>query len=102
MSYSTNLSWIVTIETPNGYYIHNYATRYDAFQVFTAIKESIEEMFPEETAAEFNSTGCRGDSYYGLMDKLIAVRMNKHLFESGYRATDIKEKFMEDIQNEIQ
>lgn len=101
MSYRTNLSWIVTIETPNGYYIHNYETRYDAFKVFTAIKKSIEEMFPEETAAEFNSNGGRGNSYYGLMDKLIAVRMNKHLFELGCRAIDIKEKFMEDIQNEI-
>lgn len=101
MNYKTTLSWIVTIETPNGTSIHNYETRHEAFKVFTTIKETIEETFPEETAADFNSTGSKGDAYYGLMDKLIAVRMNKHIFESGSWALKIKERFMEDIQYEI-
>lgn len=75
MRYEIKKVWLVIFRTSSNEHVLTFDTRYVANQLFLTIVEHITKLFLNETIISSNLDGDRNDAYYGLVDKLIEVRL---------------------------
>lgn len=95
-----NKVWLIHIEAKNNTFDYVFSSRHRAFNLFTQIKNSIDEKFPNAYILADNVEGCKGNSCYALLDGPVGVTLTGLLLDHIDTSHIIK-KFKEEIKYEI-
>ena len=99
MRYDLHKVWLVIFRTSSNEHVLTFDTRYVADNVFLTIVEYITKMFPNESVVSSNLDGDRNDAYYGLIDKLIEVRLiGQHIYRNP--VNEIIEQYKKELEEE--
>ena len=93
MRYEIKKVWLVIFRTSSNEHILTFNTRCVAASVFLTIVRYITEVFPDESIISSNVDGDKNDAYYGLLNKLVEVRLvGQHIYTYDVHALTIQYK----------
>ena len=99
MRYEIQKVWLVIFRTSSNEHVLTFDTRYVANRLFLTIVEHITKLFPNKTVISSNLDSDRNDAYYGLVDKLIEVRLiEQHIYK--YPVSAIIEQYKNELEEE--
>lgn len=75
MNYRLKKVWLVIAKVSSNEHVYTFETRGEASMLFGKITDTIKQEFPDEDVMESNVYGSQHDSYYGLLNYPIEVRL---------------------------
>lgn len=75
MNYRLKKVWLVIAKVSSNEHVYTFETRGEASMLFGKIADTIKQEFPDEDVMESNVYGSQHDSYYGLLNYPIEVRL---------------------------
>lgn len=75
MNYRLRKVWVVIAKASSNEHIYTFETRGEAHALFCTIVDKIKQEFPDKDIMESNVDGSQHDSYYGLLNYPIEVRL---------------------------
>lgn len=99
MRYPINKVWVVITTVFDEVEVYTFPNRYSAFNFFTKVKGIIETKFPNnESVFDHNSSGQKGNSFYGLVYDKISVRLSGIEMCSRYSTKTFEETLEEHLE----
>ena len=75
MNYRLKKVWVIIAKVSSNEHIYTFEKRGEASILFCKIVDSIKQKFPDNDVMESNVYGSQHNSYYGLLNYPIEVRL---------------------------